>query len=300
MTPERLHDDEHAIRRALEAEAATVDVRPDALATIRAATRRRRTRFAVKAWIGGGLAVAAAATAAVFVLDSPRPTPPAALTKPIVPTAPALPGTLEPLLAVYYVGPERGDRLVREFHRITPASDAVADQARAALGLMFAGAPADPDYASAWPAGVTVRGVTVTGDVATVDLGGATPPTPIAVQQLVWTVTAISGLKGVRIGAGPVLRRAPAVDTLAPVWLINPQHGEVVNNLEVHVAGFAGTCRLLIRASDGRVVADEELTLTGGSPAQREAQFTAIVASGVYVLTVTVDGGVDDHVVRVE
>jgi hypothetical protein len=285
------------IRRALDAEAATVEVRPDALATIRAATGRRRTRFAVRAWLGGGLAVAAAATAAVFVLDAPHPTPPAL---PSGPTASTTPAPTGPLLAVYYVGPNRDGGLVREFHRMATVSDAVEDQVRAALGLMFAAAPADPDYASAWPAGVAVHGVTVTGDVATVDLGGATPPNPVAAQQLVWTVTAISGLKGVRIGAGPLLRRAPAVDTLAPVWLINPQHGEVVDSLEVHVAAFAGRCRLVIRTSAGQVVADEELTLSGGSPAQREAQFTTRVAPGVYVLTVTVDGGVDDHVVRVE
>ncbi|GIF49535.1 sporulation and spore germination protein [Asanoa ferruginea] len=284
------------IRRALDAEAATVDVRPDALATIRARTGRRRARFAVKAWIGGGLAVAAAAaTAAVFVLDAPPPAPPA---PPATTTEP--PASPERLLAVYYVGPDRGDRLVREFHRAAPATGAAADQVRAALGLMFAGVPADPDYASAWPAGVAVRGVTVTGDVATVDLGGATPPTPIAAQQLVWTVTAVSGLKGVRIGSGSVLHRAAAVETLAPVWLINPQHGDVVRTLKVHVAGFAGRCRLVIRTSAGRVVSDEQLTLSGGSPAQREAQLTAVVAPGDYVLTVTVDGGVDDHVVRVE
>ncbi|MEV0720517.1 hypothetical protein, partial [Asanoa sp. NPDC050611] len=62
MTPEE------TIRRALEAEAATVDVAPDALATIRSRTRRRRTRASVRAWLSGGLAVAATAAAAVFVL----------------------------------------------------------------------------------------------------------------------------------------------------------------------------------------------------------------------------------------
>ena len=49
-------DTDEIIRRALDAEAATVDVRPDALATIRAATRRRRTRWMFRGWIGGGLA----------------------------------------------------------------------------------------------------------------------------------------------------------------------------------------------------------------------------------------------------
>ncbi|GAA1890998.1 GerMN domain-containing protein [Asanoa iriomotensis] len=293
MTPEE------TIRRALEAEASTVEVSPDALAVIRSRTRRSRTRGAVRVWLGGGLAVAAAAVA-VFVLIEPvgrEALPPVA---PPSASAPSSSAPAGPLLAVYYVGPGR-DRLVREFHRTTPASAAVADQARAALDLMFGGAPADPDYASAWPAGVAVRGVSVTGDVATVDLGGATPPDAIAAQQLVWTVTAIEGLHGVRVGTGPLLRRAPAVDTLAPVWLINPQHGEVVHSLEIHVAGFAATAVLEIRPLDGAgAPVRRELALSGGSPAQREAQLTITPAPGSYVLTVTVNGGSDDHVVRVE
>ncbi|MEV4621924.1 GerMN domain-containing protein [Asanoa sp. NPDC049573] len=277
------------IRRALDTEAATVEVRPDALATIRAATRRRRTRFTVNAWIGAGLATATAATVAFFVLDAPRPAPPER-------PAATRPTAVERLLAVYYVGPDRDDRLVREFHRVTPASDSVEDQARAALGVMFGGAPADPDYATAWPAGIAVRDVTVRGDVATVRLAGAASLTPIAAQQLVWTVTAIGGLKGVRIGGGAALRRASAVDTLAPVWLINPQEGETVGpDLDLHIAGFASTAHVRITDGTGRVVLEQDVALTGGSPAQGEANLGVAVRPGRYTVTVTAGGGTDDH-----
>jgi hypothetical protein len=280
---------EEMIRRALEAEAATVEVRPDALAMIRAGTRRRRARFAVKAWVGAGLATAMAVTAAFLVLDAPRPAPPER------PSA-TRPTALERLLAVYYVGPNRGDRLVREFHRATPASDSVEDQVKAALGVLFAGAAADPDYANAWPVGIKVRDVTVTGDVATVRLAGMSYPTPIADQQFVWTVTAIGGLKGVRIGGGDVVRRASALDTLAPVWLINPQEGETVRpDLDLHIAGFADAAHVKIADDSGRVLLEQDVALTGGNPAQREANFGVAVQPGRYTVTVTAGGGTDDH-----
>ena len=93
----------------------------------------------------------------------------------------------------------------------------------------------------------------------TVDLGGAAAndvdaeTAGLALQQLVWTATAASGRPGVRLlfdgvpadrlwgqaPAGGVLRRAPMVDVVAPVWLISPQHGATVGrNVEVHVAGI--------------------------------------------------------------
>ncbi|MEV0720870.1 GerMN domain-containing protein, partial [Asanoa sp. NPDC050611] len=185
-----------------------------------------------------------------------------------------------------------------QFHRVPAGPDRPADRVRAALGQLFAAAPLDPDYRSAWPAGTVVRGVTVAGDVVTVDLGGVPAPSPVAAQQLVWTVTAASALPGVRIGAGgPELRRAAAVDTLAPAWLINPQQGDVIRGgrVEVHVAGFGRTARLEI-GTEFR----QDLTLEGGSPAQREAHVTVTLAPGRYTLTVTVDGRSDDHVVQVE
>ncbi len=295
MTPEE------TIRRALEAQASTVEVRPDALAVIRARTRRRRSRVWVT--LGAGVTVAAAAAVAVVVAlvvvpDAPAPPRPAAPTA--GPTATAAPG---PLLAVYYVGPRRDDALVREFHRAAPTSAALPDRVRAALTSMFGTAPLDPDYASAWPAGTAVRGVAVASDVVTVDLGGAVPPSPIAAQQLVWTVTAASGLPGVRIGgAGSVLRRAPAFDTLAPVWLINPQQGDVIRGgrLDVHVAGFGSTARLEITPRAGGAPIRQDLPLHGGSPAQREAQFTMTIPPGTYTVMVTMDGASDDHIVVVQ
>ena len=294
MTPEE------TIRRALEAQASTVEVRPDALAVIRARTRRRRSRVWVA--LGAGVAVAvgrrgrgrrrARRPAGARPRPGPRHRRPAR-------QRPPAPG---PLLAVYYVGPRRDDALVREFHRAAPASAALPDRVRAALTSMFGTAPLDPDYASAWPAGTAVRGVAIASDVVTVDLGGAVPPSPIAAQQLVWTVTAASGLPGVRIGgAGSVLRRAPAFDTLAPVWLINPQQGDVIRGgrLDVHVAGFGSTARLEITPRAGGAPIRQDLALHGGSPAQREAQLTMTIPPGTYTRDGDHGRGSDDHIVVV-
>lgn len=284
MTPEE------AIRRALEASAATVEVSPDALATIRGRVRRRR-RTARWGWATAGLAAAAAAAAVVALPaapPAPRPAPPATTTS-------GTPGGA--LLAVYWIGP--GGGLVREFTR-QPAGTP-EERARAALTRMLDGRPADPDYATAWPAGTRVRAVAVADGVTTVDLAGS-PPSTRAAQQLVWTVTAATGQPEVRIGpGGPVLRRGPAVDTLAPVWIINPQHGERVptGGVAVHVAAFGREVRLRVRAASGAVVVDRVLALSPGAPAQGEARVTLALDPGAYTLEAAAGGAVDDHAITV-
>ena len=61
----------------------------------------------------------------------------------------------------------------------------------------------DPDYANLWPNGAKVRNVSIAGNTATVDVGGASAnnvgaqAAEIAVQQLVWTATAVPNIDSV-------------------------------------------------------------------------------------------------------
>ncbi|BCB89101.1 GerMN domain-containing protein [Phytohabitans suffuscus] len=329
--------DEDVLRRVLEAEAAKVEVRPDALAAIRARTARRWGRWLPFGAIAFTAATATAATLVVVALVA-RPAPdrgapdPGAVTAPTTtptpatsapPTsAPAVPppsgssassGTSVTSLAVYYVGDDGGEpRLYREFHRL-PAGSSPAEKARAAVtGMLAQESAEDPDYTSAWPAGTRVRDLTVDGSTATVDLTAA-PPDDLAAQQLVWTVAAVLGgdprvrlrHDGRDVGT---LRKAPALDTLGALWLIEPRHGAVVaRTFEVHAAGavFEATCRLTVRK--GRtVVTEKTITLSAGAPARGEARITLTLAPGTYVLELyalsAADGSVqhlDDHTVTV-
>jgi len=68
-----------------------------------------------------------------------------------------------------------GPKLYREFHDLPDGDGSTAAQLKAAITEMLDGRTAyDPDYSSQWPASASVRSVTVSGTVATVDLAGAT------------------------------------------------------------------------------------------------------------------------------
>jgi len=332
-----MNRNEDVLRRILEAEAAKVEVRPDALSSIRARTARR-ARWRPFGAIAFTAAAAAAATLVVVALAA-RPAPnntapdPGAVTAPATTPTPApatsaaqVPpavtppsrsspsaGTSPASLAIYYVSDDGGKpRLYREFHRL-PAGSAPADKVRAAVAGMLAQESAeDPDYTSAWPSGTGVREVSVDGSTVTVDLTTA-PPDDLARQQLMWTVAAaVGGDPSLRLlvdgqPAG-TLRKAPAVDTLGALWLIDPQHGATVaRTFEVHAAGavFEATARLTVRK--GRtVVTEETITLSAGAPARGEARITLTLAPGTYVLELyaisAADSSVqhlDDHTVTV-
>lgn len=210
-------------------------------------------------------------------------------------------------LAVYYVVNQRERlRLIREFHRLPLGDGSPAARTRAAVTEMLGRSAFDPDYKTLWPAGATVRAVSISGDVVTVDVGGATTnsggaeASEQAVAQLVWTATAASGKPAVRIlldgvaGAdlwGHVslresLRRGPAVDTIASVWLIDPQHGDTVGReLTLHFAGivFEATMNYEIRRG-GTIVKEGFVTLTSGGPAQGEAKLKVTLDPGEYVI----------------
>ncbi|MGN9914607.1 Gmad2 immunoglobulin-like domain-containing protein [Phytohabitans sp. LJ34] len=327
---------EEVLRRVMEAEAAKVEVSPDALTTIRARTVRR-ARWLPFGAIAFTAATATAATLVVVALAA-RPTPhdaapdPGAVTAPATtqppatsapPTsAPAVPppsksspssGTSTESLAIYYVADDGGKpRLYREFHRL-PADGSPAGKVRAAVtGMLAQESAEDPDYTSAWPAGTDVSDASVAGGVVTVHLSAA-PPDDLAGQQLVWTVAAaVGGDPQVRVLVGgrevASLRKKPALDTLGALWLIEPQQGATVaKTFEVHAAGavFEATAQLTVR--QGRtVVTEKTITLSAGAPARGEARITLTLAPGTYVLELYAhsaeDGSVqhlDDHTVTV-
>jgi hypothetical protein len=244
-------------------------------------------------------------------------------------------------LAVYYLGTERHWReadgqpvdrvkLYREFHRLPAGDDSPPARTTAAVSAMLDQSSAlDPDYRTGWPPGARVSHVAVEGDTVSVDLAGAATnnvgaeAAQQAVQQLVWTATAASGKPGVRllldgtpagdlwghVAAGGVLRRAPALDTLGLVWLVDPQHGATTaKTFTVHVSGsvFESTVQLRARQGDRTVL---ERFVTVAAPADGrfgEAKTTFTLPAGTYVVEAysqsPVDGRpmfLDNHTITV-
>jgi hypothetical protein len=341
MNPEEL------LRRAFEARANTVEVAPDALVTIRRRIAGRRPgRRALTIGLASLATTAAAVAATVAIaLDGPRdltqPQPPGTAVSPtptegVVP-APVTATTPPPAVAVdvpvYYTG--AGDRLYREFHRVTVAADTLESRVTAAADLMVRGAAFDPDYGSRWPDTARVRGVQIDGRIATVDLSGvgrspgSAAAARAAVQQLVWTVTAVTAdqgtqLTGVRItvDGAPVddlwgqvdvsgdLGRAPADQVQARVWLIAPQQGATVDReFTVHIYGQVPEANVILRVlgANGATVHTEPVTLDAGAPEWGEKQVrVTLPAPGRYTVQAyfesLADGSVqslDDHEVTV-
>jgi len=211
---------------------------------------------------------------------------------------------------IYYIGAtQAGPRLFREYHTLPVGDGSTAATVRTALVAMLDGRTAfDPDYASQWPASARVLGVTASSGVTTVNLSGATvnadDPTgnAAALQQLIWTATAYPGATGVKLlfdgkpratlwasklPVAGVLHRAAAVDTLAPVWVIDPQQGvTVASPVTVRLAGivFEGTIQLRVRNSAGATVTQRTVQLSVGAPAQGTATVTLNLPPGAYTI----------------
>ncbi len=228
------------------------------------------------------------------------------------PTSSASPtaGAGKQQVAVYYALTTQeglGPRLVREFHPLAAKTQtSVVEQVRAAATEMLTHNALDPDYANLWPNGARVANVTLAGNTATVDITGAasanlgSQAAEIAVQQLVWTVTAVPNIDAVTIllDGSPAaeiwghvdlskpLRRASALDTLAPVWLISPQHGDRVGReVTLHIAGiaFEATVHYEVRVGT-RIVKEGFVTLSKGAPEQGEAKQAVTLEPGDYVI----------------
>jgi hypothetical protein len=221
------------------------------------------------------------------------------------------------VVPVYYLGEsERGPVLYREFRAESVGEDTAAARARAALAIMLTrGSAADPDYATYWPAGVSVRDASVDANTVTVDLAGvpaaATADAAHAarsVDQLVYTATGASNTDRVRLrlDGQPVSRlwgvdagaRRPAVDVQAPLWLIEPAYGGTAGpQLHVHVAGvvFENTARLRVRNAAGTVVVDRMIMLTGAAPQVGEVRLDLTLDPGRYTVEVYALSAKDGH-----
>ncbi|NOJ61729.1 GerMN domain-containing protein [Arthrobacter sp. 260] len=176
-----------------------------------------------------------------------------------VPPATATGGNLLP---VYWMGDNNGSILLyREFLKGEQGGDPIA----AAVQAMTTSAPLDPDYFGPWSPAGTVSASISPGNIITVDMSRDAFGTRIdegsayrAVQQLVYTATAAAASSGLVSGGDPSsvvilvdgetgfnafghielggqMQRDTAL--MAPIWVIEPQHGEVRDQPEITVSG---------------------------------------------------------------
>jgi hypothetical protein len=221
-------------------------------------------------------------------------------------------------LPVYYLGAtSQGDRLFREYHNLPVTGPDPVARTRAALAAMLtAHSASDPEYSTPWQ-DTTVTAVRIDGATATVDLHGVPDAVPggvatarVAVQQLVWTVTAAGGTSAVRLlvdGHGVAtlwgvpdldgpLTRAPRTEVQAPIWLIDPQQAAPVGRtFQVNITGTVpgGMAGLrVMRGSD--VVKDQQVPLTAAAPQQGETHLTLTLDPGTYTVIAYVPGPAGD------
>jgi hypothetical protein len=203
---------------------------------------------------------------------------------------------------VYYLHSTAKAKLYREY-RTVPRGTAVV---RAAVDAMLHLAPLDPDYRSAWPAATTVRGISVSGSVATVDLSAAARARTAtetverqSLQQLVHTVTAAApALTGVRlhfdgatrptlwghVATTGTLTRAAAVDTLGAVWVSSPaQRATVGRTLVVKGSAsvFEATVSWSLRRLSGGQLTSGSVTATTGAPGRGDFTVTVTIPASV-------------------
>lgn len=198
---------------------------------------------------------------------------------------PTAPVTTPVTVPVYYLGEgPRGPVLFREFHAVEVAGgDAALGAAREAV----AGSPADPDYRSAWPAGVDVVGVEVRGDVARVDLSAAPArgdlserEAALAVEQVVYSVQGalqqrlavqltVDGRPVAEVLGVPTsepLAQAPLLQTLSLMSITAPQEGAAVSGTltaEGVSNGFEANVSWQVLDAGGAVVAEGFTTAEG-------------------------------------
>ncbi|MBI4901049.1 MAG: GerMN domain-containing protein [Actinobacteria bacterium] len=250
---------------------------------------------------GGGTATTGATAEASATTPATTPTTAA-------PAATSQAGGQARVIPVYYVADVAGGpRLYREFHSLTLVN---GSPALTAVTEMLRGTPVDRDYASPWPKTVTVRSLSVAGDLATLDLSGfvtvGAAYEVAAVQQLVWTLTAAEpAVTQVRLlvnGALPPsghvdwskpVRRANALDTQALVWILAPTQGATVTSpvtVSVLGTGWEGHVPLKVYQGERLVTSTFVTTMMGGFA---QAQTTVQLPPGSYEVRAYTDNGRD-------
>lgn len=255
------------------------------------------------------------AGASTTATGSPTSPGTAATTAPSTTPTSAAPSTSGPVagqvtVPVYYVVdvPGVGPRLYREFHRVTRTGDPVMT----ALKEMFTGQANDPDYRSLWPTSTRVLAVSQ-GETPTITVNLSGWATNLgssfeaaAVQQLVYTATAADpSVTQVRItvnGQEPPSghldlsapqSRAPALETLANVWVLAPGQGSTVSSpvvVRVYGTGFEGNVPLKVFRGGTEVASTAVTTMMGGFAT---AQTTISLPAGSYELRAYNDNGRD-------
>lgn len=201
---------------------------------------------------------------------------------------------------VYWVGGQPA-KLFREYVKAGTAKDDPTN----ALRAMLAGKPSDPDYSSPWSADPSAT-VTSSGGRLVVDLsasaasgsagaGGA----QLAVQQLVYTVTAAAGSDDpveVRVDGktrpslfgttvAETLSRAPKADVQAPAWITSVTGGSGSVSVKGVGSAFEGTLMYTITNSAGTEVARDAVQ-AGANGTFAPFSFTAQVPAGTYTVAV--------------
>ncbi|WFE28822.1 GerMN domain-containing protein [Solwaraspora sp. WMMD791] len=212
-------------------------------------------------------------------------------------------------LPVYYVGGDDGQlRLYREYHRFTATGAGTLGELRAALGEMLTGTRLrDPDYRTLWPVGAELTSVWTQYDIVGVNISGANVANldaagaAAAVQQLAWTVAGVVGgdprirllLDGEpvprlwgHVDTRDEITKGAALDTLAMLWLIDPQHGETVGRtFTVRLAGSVHEATAQLRVRQGeKIVHRRYVTLDAGAPGRGEGFAELTLPPGDYTI----------------
>jgi hypothetical protein len=343
------------LRDAMREEASQVTPSGDALARIRSRIATRRERFgwflrpgvAVAALVAGllggtGIGILLASddspvvgpaqpgepTSSLSAPRSPAPSPtvspsPASphATSGVVPPTPQVSTTFA--APVYWLGDADGElRLYREYVSV-PSS---GDNGRAALTAMLGRKPYDGDYLPVWPEGTRVLSVDRAGGVATVNLSAAAqrthaPPETarMAVQQLVWTLTAADqdGRERVRllVDGQPVrnlwesgvsvtdpVGRSTGQDVLAPVWITDPPEGATAGRtvrLRGQATVFEATVSIEVRQGE-KVVQQTFATATIAAPGRGQWSTTLTLAPGTYEIKAFESSALDGRALAVD
>lgn len=205
-------------------------------------------------------------------------------------------GTMQ--TTVYYLHDlERGPRLQKEV-RTVPRSTATL---RAAIDAMLHLAPLDPDYKSLWPKTTKIRGVSISGDTATIDLSkeaedgnAGSEFEAMSLQQLVWTATAVSpaikrvkllveGRQGESLWGHSSYQGTMVRDdhngVLAPISIESPRQGVTTSGRKITFRGSSNTfeANLLYRITRAPAPGT---TASPGQPVYAQGHTTATAGTG--------------------
>ncbi|MHA7277617.1 GerMN domain-containing protein [Arthrobacter sp. Hz1] len=289
----------------------------------RGVVRRRRGRVLatvvlislITAGVGGCASIDSDDATTSLPQQASTLTDPSSVANSVIPPATATSGNLLP---VYWLGDNEGDLLLyREFIEGDQGGDPIA----AAIQAMTASSPLDPDYFGSWSPASTVSASISPDNIITVDISSDAFGAGIdegsayqAIQQLVYTATAaaanaglvsdgdpgsvvvlVDGVAGFnafgQIELGGRMQRDAAL--IAPIWIIEPQHGEVRDQSTITVAGSAvsevGVLHWRISAVDGAVLEPYRsgtVRLDDGPGSPGPFEFTIALLPGEYEISV--------------